>query len=213
VTIHTNGKTTWHMAGEEVGSCNCNWACPCQFDADPTEGNCHALIAYDIHEGSFGETDLSGVRFASIVSWPGAIHEGDGTAQLIVDENASEDQRAAIAQINSGAHGGTYFEIFASVLPHVRDPVFVPIEFETDREGRHASVKVGEHGETRIEPIKNPVTGDEHRVRIDLPDGFEYKQAEIGNTVDARVNGDAPLNFALSGTYGQLNPFDWSHDR
>ena len=209
----SNGRTPWQIKGEEVGSCNCNWACPCQFDADPTEGNCHALIAYDIREGTFGDTDLGGVRFAEVVSWPGAIHEGDGTAQLIVDEGADDEQRDAIVEMVSGQHGGTYFEIFASVLPHVREPIAAPIDFETDREGRHASVRVGDLGETTIEPIKNPVTGDEHRVRIDLPDGFEYKQAEIGNTVSARVSGEAPLDFTLDGTYGQLNPFDWSHDR
>lgn len=201
----------WRIAGDEVGSCNCSWACPCQFDADPTNGDCRALIGYSIREGSHGDTDLSDVRFASIVSWPGAIHEGDGTAQLIIDESATEEQRAAIIDINSGANGGEYFEIFASVLPHVRDPIFAPIEIDSDRERRIASIKVGDIAESAIEPIRNPVTGDEHRVRIDLPDGFEYKQAEIGNTIITRVFGEAPLEFTLEGTYGQLNPFEWSN--
>jgi hypothetical protein len=57
----------------------------------------------------------------------------------------------------------------------------------------------------------NPVSGDEHRVRIDLPDGFEYKQAEIANAVMTKVSADAPLDLDLDGTYGQLNPFDWSN--
>ena len=30
------------------------------------------------------------------------------------------------------------------------------------------------------EPIQNPVTGAEHRARIDMPNGFEYSLAEIG---------------------------------
>ena len=208
----TNGTTQWRIAGDEVGNCNCNWACPCQFDADPSEGNCHALIAYAIGEGTFGDTDLGGVRFAEIVSWPGAIHEGDGTAQLVVDESASPDQRDAVEKLVSGEYGGVYFEIFASVLPHKRDPVSAPIEIESDRERRVASIRIGELAESRIEPITNPVTGDQHRVRIDLPDGFEYKQAEIANTVQARVSGEAPLDFTLEGTYGQLNKFEWSND-
>jgi len=29
------------------------------------------------------------------------------------------------------------------------------------------------------EPIRNPVTGAAHRVRIDMPGGFEYTQAEV----------------------------------
>lgn len=207
----SNGGAPWRIVGDEVGSCNCVWACPCQFDADPSEGNCHALIGYSITEGNHGDTDLAGVKFASIVSWPGAIHEGDGTAQLVIDESTNEDQRAAIIDINSGQNGGEYFEIFASVLPHARDPIFAPIEIDSDRERRVASIKVGDIGDARIEPIKNPVTGDHHRVRIDLPDGFEYKQAEVGNTVNARVSGESPLDFTLEGTYGQLNPFEWNN--
>ena len=29
-----------------------------------------------------------------------------------------------------------------------------------------------------MEPIKNPVTGAEHRARIEIPDGFEFTIAE-----------------------------------
>jgi hypothetical protein len=209
--MNANGQTPWRIAGDEVGNCNCVWACPCQFNGYPSSGNCEAMIGYTVNEGSFGDTDLRGVSWLSIVSWPGAIHEGDGTAQLVVDESATPEQREAIIAMVSGANGGDYFEIFASVLPHVREPVFAPIEIDADRERRIASIRVGEIAESEIEPIKNPVTGDEHRVRIDLPDGFEYKQAEIANTVHARVSGEAPLEFTLEDTYGQLNPFEWSN--
>ena len=207
----SNRQIPWRIAGEEVGNCNCGWGCPCQFNADPTHGSCHALIAYRIDDGQFGSTDLAGVRFAEIVSWPGPIHDGDGTTQLIIDESASAEQRAAIVELVSGEHGGSYFEIFASVLPHRREPIAAPIEIEVDRERRVASVAVGAVAQSRIEPIRNPVTGEEHRVRIDLPDGFEYRQAEVANTVHARVCGEAPLELALAGTYGQLNPFEWSN--
>ena len=61
------------------------------------------------------------------------------------------------------------------------------------------------------EPIKNLVTGEEHRARIVLPNGFEYKEAEMGNTVHCRVNGVERLAFELKNTYAQLNAFDWSN--
>lgn len=202
--------TEWRITGEEVGSCNCIWACPCQFDADPSSGDCHAVIGYEIRDGHFGDVDLSGVRFAEIVSWPGPIHEGDGTTQLVVDESASAEQRDAVEKLVSGDYGGAYFEIFASVLPHKQETLAAPIEIETDRERRVARLRVGDVAEASIEPIKNPVTGDEHRVRIDLPDGFEYRLAEIANTVSARTSGPGPLSFTLKNTYGQLNEFDWS---
>jgi len=199
------------MVGDEVGNCNCDWGCPCQFDALPTHGNCMAMIAYEVNEGSFGDTRLDGVRFAELVWWPGAIHEGNGTRQTVVDESASPEQRNAIEELVLGKHGGEYFEIFASVMSKELDAVYAPIEIDADREARTGSVRIGDLAEATIEPIKNPVSGDEHRVRIDLPDGFEYRRAEIGNTVKARVSAEEPLSFTLENTYAQLNPFDWTN--
>jgi hypothetical protein len=209
--MSSNGSPSWRMVGDEVGNCNCDWGCPCQFDALPTHGNCMAMIAYGINQGSFGDTRLDGVRFAELVWWPGAIHEGNGTRQTVVDESASPEQRNAIEELVLGKHGGEYFEIFASVMSKELDTVYAPIEIDADREARTGSVRIGDLAEATIEPIKNPVSGDEHRVRIDLPDGFEYRRAEIGNTVKARVSAEEPLSFTLENTYAQLNPFDWTN--
>jgi hypothetical protein len=209
--VSSNGSPSWRMVGDEVGNCNCDWGCPCQFDALPTHGNCMAMIAYQISEGSFGDTSLDGVSFAELVWWPGAIHEGNGTRQTIVDESATPEQRKAIEELVLGKHGGPYFEIFASVMSKELDTAYAPIEVDADREARTGSVRIGDLAESTIEPIKNPVTGDPHRVRIDLPDGFEYRRAEIGNTVRARVSAEEPLSFTLENTYAQLNPFDWTN--
>jgi hypothetical protein len=193
-----------------VTSCNCAWGCPCQFNALPTRGFCEALATWRIREGHFGDVDLSGVKYSWVVHWPGAIHEGNGTLQLVVDEAASDEQRDAIAQLCSGKHGGTAFEIFASVLPNVREPMTAPIEFESDRDGRVARVKIGDIAASRVEPIKNPVDGSELRARIDLPEGFEYNIAEVGNTVEATATTEAPLDLKLENTYAQLNEIDWA---
>jgi hypothetical protein len=208
--MSTAAVTEWRIVGEEVGSCNCDWACPCQFESDPTRGDCKTLIGYEVREGHFGETRLNGVRFAEVMAFPGPVYEGNGTKQLIIDEAATPEQRDAIEQLVSGDHGGTYFEVFAAMCPHKQETAIAPIEINTDRERRVASVRVGELGELSIEPIKSPVSGEEHRVRIDLPDGFEFKQAEIANAVRTRVAGAQPLSFTLENTFGQLNPFDWS---
>lgn len=210
--MSANGEVSWRIAGDEVGSCNCDWACPCQFNANPTHGSCEALIVWQVNEGQYGDVDLSGVRFGVAVHFPGAIHHGDGTVQLIVDEAASDEQREAIAAMASGEHGGTYFEIFSSVTPNKPPPITAPIEIDVDREARRGTVRVGDLAESRIAPIVNPEIGpDEHRVRIDLPNGFEYKQAEIGDTLEWRVDGAAPLSFAHEHTYAQMNEFDWSN--
>ncbi len=204
-------KTNWRIAGEEVASCNCAWGCPCQFNAIPTTGRCEALITMEIRQGYFGETRLDGLRLACIVWWPGPIHEGNGIRRVIIDQRATPEQRKALLALYSGTHGGAYFEVFAAVCPTLLEPLTAPIAFEVDRERRLATVRVGDIGEIHAEPIKNPVTGAEHRARIDLPGGFEYKVAEVANATHLRVRSGEKLTFEHKNTYAQLNAFDWSN--
>lgn len=65
--------------------------------------------------------------------------------------------------------------------------------------------------ESLVEPILNPVTGEEHRARIVLPNGFEYKEAEMGNTVSFEIKAPQELSTRHQNTYAQLNAFDWSN--
>jgi hypothetical protein len=204
-------KIKWRIAGEEVVSCNCSWGCPCQFNALPTTGQCEATGAWQINEGYFGNTRLDGLRFAAVVWWPGPIHEGNGVWCTIIDERATTDQREALTALEGGQHGGTYWEIFASVCPNRIGPLVAPITFNVDREKRHSTVRIEGIVESDVEPIKNPATGEEHRARIALPNGFEYKEAEMGNTVHCRVSAGDKLTFELKNTYAQLNEFDWSN--
>jgi hypothetical protein len=103
------------------------------------------------------------------------------------------------------------WQIFAAVCPNLMEAVFAPITLNVDREKRLATIQIPGIGETNIEPIKNPVAGEEHRARISLPDGFEYKETEMGNTVHCRVDAGGKFIFELKNTYAQLNAFDWSN--
>jgi len=111
----------------------------------------------------------------------------------------------------SGAAGGAFFEIFASVCPNRPEPIFAPIFIEMDRERRMATVRVPGLLESKVEPIKNPVTGEEHRARIVLPNGFEFKEAEMANAVTLRVTAGNGLTFRYENSYAHLNAFDWSN--
>jgi hypothetical protein len=206
----TATRTPWRIAADEVATCNCAWGCPCQFNALPTKGRCEALVAVRIREGHFGTTPLGGVTFSAAYWWPGPIHEGNGIVQLAIDEKATADQRAALLAITSGQQGGTFFEIFASVVSTAYDPIYVPIEFETDREKRVARLTVPGLGEFRAEPIRNPFTGEEHRARIQLPGGFEYTEAEMGNCVmNSATLGEKRID--NQNTYAQFASVDWSN--
>ncbi|MGQ0734153.1 MAG: DUF1326 domain-containing protein [Acidobacteriota bacterium] len=202
-------QTDWRLSGEELASCSCDWGCPCQFNARPTTGHCAVLVAWRIDKGHFQATSLDGVVFGSVVWFPGAVHEGDGKILHIVDDKATPAQRAAIEALVSGQHGGAAFEIFAAVTPHKLGTISAPIAFASDREARTGHISIPGVGTTKVEPIRNPVTGEAHRARIELPNGFEYKVAEMGNTVSCSVNASG-VAFDLQNTYAQLNRFEWS---
>src|SRR4051812_27280657 len=78
----------WSMQGVEVVNCNCATGCPCQFNSLPTYGNCCAWGFVQIDKGHFGDVPLDGLRWGILGSWPGAIHQGNGTFQTIVDDKA-----------------------------------------------------------------------------------------------------------------------------
>src|SRR5437667_4938916 len=44
----------WKLKVEQLMACNCNWGCPCSFDAPPTYGKCETALAYRIAKGSYG---------------------------------------------------------------------------------------------------------------------------------------------------------------
>jgi Protein of unknown function (DUF1326) len=121
----------------------------------------------------FWEHPIGWDTFRSPLLVAGAIHEGNGVRRTIVDEQATKEQREALSALDSVQHGGPYCEIFAAVCPNLMEAVFAPITLNVDREKRLATIQIAGIGETNIEPIKNPVTGEEHRARISLPDGFE----------------------------------------
>jgi hypothetical protein len=190
----------WRIRGPEISNCNCDWGCPCQFNALPTHGDCRAMTAMHIDEGHFGSVSLDGLKWVGMFAWPKAIHEGHGEAFVVVDDKASPEQREAILTILSGGEtepGATIFNVFATVIDHMHEPAFLPILFEADRERRVGRVSVAGIIETTVDPIRNPVTGAEHRARVALPDGFEYKEAEFASG-DTNAGGPVSLNWTSS---------------
>jgi len=124
--------TPWSMEGHWFKNCNCNPGCPCDFNQFPTHDCCEGIVAMRVDKGHFGSVELSGLHWAGVVRWPGAMHQGNGDLQPIVDAKANGRQRAALLAIMSGRHGDTLFEIIAAVCPTVHPPIYVPFESALD---------------------------------------------------------------------------------
>lgn len=193
----------WRLEGEWMKNCNCAFGCPCDFNAPPTQGYCKGLVAMRIAKGHFEGTRLDGLCFAITVDFPGALHEGNGTIQPIIDERATAEQRQALFDIFSGKHSaeGTLFQIVSLIVTKIHDPVFAPFEFSFDKDGRVARLVAGGVLETDVEPIKNPVTGTPHRIQVVMPEGFEHRAAEIAS---ANIRSTGAIPFETRGTHSSL---------
>jgi hypothetical protein len=136
----------WHVEGIAFGNCNCDYGCPCQFERRPTHGDCRGFEVLRIDRGHFGDVRLEGLRTAVLYAWPGAIFEGGGTMQAIIDERADARQRQALATI---LHGGeteeakTHWWVFHAMSSTVHEPLFKPIEFELAEIGSASSKATG----------------------------------------------------------------------
>jgi hypothetical protein len=197
--------TYWEFKGRELVNCTCEYGCNCQFNALPDKGHCHAVAAIQIDEGKHGDTRLDGLSIVGVFKWPAAIHLGNGEAMPIVDERADPQQREALLKIMSGQDTdpfATVFAVFATTITNFHEPVFAPIDFQVDVEGRRGSLKVPGYVEMTGEPIRNPVTGAEARPQIVLPDGFEYEVANIGSASSRTTGG--PMNLAIESKYAQF---------
>ena len=202
----------WMIRGVEYGNCNCAYGCPCQFSAPTTNGNCEAVLTGHIEEGHFGDTKLDGTDWALVLWWPGEIAAGNGRQQAIIDERANDDQREALRKILHGeatAPGATHFFVYNSTMSEVLDTIYAPIELEIDVPARSARVNIPGLVESRGSPIINPNTGDEHRARINLPNGFEYTVAEMGSGTSKVTAG---IELDLSSSYGQFNILHMNQD-
>ena len=198
------GDTKWTIRAREFVNCNCTYGCPCQFDARPSFGNCEAVAGMQIDQGHHGDTRLDGLRFVGIFRWPGAIHEGKGEAAVVIDARATEAQRGALLRIVTGQDtepGATIFQVFSTTFEKLHEPIFAAIDFDVDINARKGRLVVSGITDGRGEPIKNPVTGAEYRVRIDIPNGFEYSLAEIGR---GWTTVSSPMKFKLADSYAQF---------
>jgi hypothetical protein len=179
----------WFIEADYLQACSCEYGCPCEFQAPPSQGFCEGVGAWNITKGKYGEVTLDGLGLAFAARWPQALHLGNGTAALFFDERATDEQRNALMQIATGQAGGMPFEILVTTLTNVLPPQYVPFTFDIN--GKNSRAKIGDAVSIGLTPIKNPVTGEPESSRIEHETGFVFKTADVvaGEVCNARVNG------------------------
>jgi hypothetical protein len=195
-------KVSWRMHGEYMKNCNCIATCPCDTVGFPYPDNsCEGMAGMHILYGHFGDVLLDGLNWAVTYRWPGALHEGNGSVQPLIDERASEEQRAALLTILSGQAGDKWFEVLAAIVTTVHEPQFVPIEWQFDKAKRQALLNIPGFLTTTVSPLTVPADGSPQRVIVRMPDGMEYKEFEVAQ---ATLEGTGAIQFKHSGRHSSL---------
>lgn len=193
--------SAWHVSGNVLIACNCDWGCPCNVNAPPTHGDCEGGWVWAIDSGSVDDVALDGRAVAVFADWPGAIHEGGGRAVAYVDEGADDDQAAALTRLVRGELGGPW-AIFINTY-ELDGPR--PARFETALAGHASSVTIKEVADLQIEPIRNPVSGAEAHPELVLPEGLVVKRASLAASKVFRVHDG--VDYDHSGKYAAFGPF------
>jgi hypothetical protein len=202
--------TEWMMKGTGLSNCNCVAGCPCQFSQPPTHGRCEAYCFSHVDTGKYGDVTLDGLNWGIVATWPGPIHKGNGTLQAIVDERADARQRAALEAIAHGKDtepGKIVWAVYAAMSSRFLPTLARTIDLSIDVDARKARLKVPGVVDGSIEPIRNPVTGAESRARINLPNGFEFTEAEVA-VGTGKTTGEIKLDFV--NTHAHLIRYHWT---
>lgn len=191
----------WEIRGTVLVGCNCDYGCPCNFNAPPSSGDCEGGWVWHIEQGTYEGVDLSGLTLGVFADWPGAIHEGGGKAVAFYDERADERQAEALEALLGGGEGGPW-GIFINTY-ELSGVQATPVEVEID--GERSRYKIGELAELQMEPIKNPVTGDEIRSGVLLPKGLVFNEGWCASSSVFRVNDG--VSYDHSGKQAEYAPF------
>ncbi len=198
----TQTRPMWHLRGTVVVACNCEYGCPCNFNALPSHGDCEGGWTWHVAEGLHEDVRLDGLTFSMAADWPGAIHEGNGEALLLIDERADARQRDTIGRFLAGRIGGPW-AILVNTIVRFHGPRFVPYEVSFDE--YRSRVRAGEVLEMATEPIRNRVTGAEVHPRAVLPEGFIFKDGAMLSSAAFKVSDGVVYDHP--GKYAAVAPF------
>ena len=57
----------WMIRTKQLGTCSCDYGCPCEFNAPPTRLPCEGVMAMEIPEGYYGDVRLDGLELLMLL--------------------------------------------------------------------------------------------------------------------------------------------------
>ena len=142
----------YHLEGRLLEVCDCRVLCPCWIGEDPDYTTCDTIVAWHFDKGTVDGVDVSGRTLAMLAHVPGNILQGNWTAAVYLDDEASAAQEKALLDVYTGQQGGPVADL-AKLVGTVVSVQKVPITFTVD--GGYGTIKVGDAGSAELEPYKS----------------------------------------------------------
>jgi len=200
----------WTMRGEYMESCNCDYLCPCIYtnpQGPATHDHCTAAMIFRIDEGSCGDTKLDGLKFALVIRSGRVMADGDWVFAGVVDDNADEAQRQALAAIVSGEAGGPPSFIRERLVGDFRGVQFKPIAF--DAAGLKRSVAIPDILAFEIEGVTPRNRADEP-LYLDNTSHPANRRLALARAKETHVHCfGLDLDIVGKGNNGHFAPFAW----
>lgn len=193
----------WRLDGGVLIACNCDWGCPCNFNARPSRGFCEGGWIWQIERGHVQDVSVDRLGVALFAKWPGAIHEGGGRAACYIDDRADPSQRSALTRVLKGELGGpwgTFIGTYALAEP-------AAARFDVDLAEHATRARIGSVVALELEAIRNPVTHAEVHPEVVLPEGLVVKRASVAASRLFRLTDS--VHYDHSGQYAAFGRFEY----
>ncbi len=200
----------WRVRGSYLEGCNCEAICPCRSVNDrpggPSSfGECYGAVSWFITDGHAGDVDLSGLASVLSIRYFDDVQPSTPwEVVLYVDEQASEAQRGALADIFLGRAGGTVAAQYGPAIGdvHAVRPAKITLEHVAPRRRIDVAGYVTVEAETEV-PADGPV-------RCGIP-GFDHPGIELEN--DVARSTDPALRWEVRGRGAAFaSDFDYRSD-
>lgn len=194
----------WHVQGTYMESCSCEAICPCIVLGPPTEGDCRALVAWQIEEGQDGNVSLDGLNMALLVHSPGKMHETKWRVALYIDDRATASQRKSLLKIFSGQAGG-HPAALAGQIGEVVGVKDAAITFR--KQGQGFVLQIPAAVDTELQPLGGPEGSQVsvHNHLLAIAPGFPVI---VGRSTRSRIT-DHGWDWTLDGRQCMYSPFDY----
>jgi hypothetical protein len=198
---------TWHIKGSYYENCSCTNTCPCTWSSmqvPATNDYCRANLAFKISDGVINDVNMNDVIFVILVDSPPLMADGNWKVGIVVNEDVSDEQMAALETLMSGEIGGPpamLGDLIGEMLGMERHPVSI------SHEGNDFQIQIGTSFDYSATIITNPMTEEPVKlVGMMHPAGSELKIANVHKSKGSIMG----IVFGGENLSGYQNDFSWA---